>query len=346
MGCAGSKKADGVAVDDVKLVKKPQESEAEKAAKAAKAEELKQQAAACKLQAIHRGNADRYKVELMKHACDNYRVNMQAEEFGQCMCGWAKAAHTPEALAKKGKKEAMRKVGSQELRDKFVKKEKCSCERYEVNMQSANFGECVCGEAKSEHTAEALAAGEQAKAARVDSAEMRSKFVQKETAACKKYEVLMGDNSVSFGTCVCGRPRAEHSEAALAAAAGGGKGTTRMDSGEVRAKFVQKEYAECEEYEVLVGDNSVAFGTCVCGRPRSEHSPDALQAGANKAGKSGKRESAEVRKGFAKTAAWSDREVCDCKSYKVDMDPGVPFGQCVCGQPKAMHSDEAISGRQ
>jgi hypothetical protein len=240
----------------------------------------------------------------------------------------------------------MKKMGSEELRGKMLQKEFCACERYEVNMNAANFGECVCGVAKAEHTATALAAGEQAKAARVDSADVRAKFVQKETCSCERYEVLIGDNSVAFGTCVCGRPRTEHSEAALAAGATlGGKGTTRQDSAEVRAKFVQKEYADCEEYVVLTGDNSAAFGTCVCGRPRAEHSPEALFAGEDKAGKKGKRISAEVRKGFVQTAAWADRDTCTCKKYEVDLSPGVPFGQCVCGEPKARHDDAALAAR-
>jgi len=153
----------------------------------------------------------------------------------------------------------------------------------------------------------------------------------------------MGDNSVAFGTCVCGRPRAEHSEAALQATNVSGKmGTTRMDSGEVRAKMVQKEYAECTNYQVMMGDNSVAFGTCVCGRPRAEHSEAALQAGAEKAGKAKRQESGEVRAGFEKTAAWEDRKTVDCATYTLDMDPNAPFGQCTCGQPKALHSDAAL----
>ena len=77
-------------------------------------------------------------------------------------------------------------------------------------------------------------------------------------------------------------------------AVSGKMGTTRMDSGEVRAKMVQKEYAECTNYQVMMGDNSVAFGTCVCGRPRAEHSEAALQAGAEKAGKAKRQESGEV----------------------------------------------------
>jgi len=308
MGCSASKKAgdDVVETGDVKInrindgnkteaaakareeadAKAKAQAEADAKAKAqaevkAKAEaEALAEASAKKVQAIVRGNADRVKVELMKHACGHYRLNTQADTFGECMCGWPKGAHSAEAFTKKAAKPEVKKVGSVELREKMTRKEYCRCERYAVNLASANFGECQCGEPKARHSPEALA-----------------------------------------------------SEAAKA---------TRVDSEEARAKMVQKEYAECTEYQVLMGDNSVAFGTCVCGRPRAEHSEAALQAGAEKAGKAKRQESGEVRAGFEKTAAWEDRQTVDCPKYILDMDPNAPFGQCMCGQPKALHSDAAI----
>jgi hypothetical protein len=64
----------------------PEEIAAKKAkeeADAKAAQDAKEKAAATRLQAVTRGNRDREKVELMKHACDHYRINMQAEE----VCG-------------------------------------------------------------------------------------------------------------------------------------------------------------------------------------------------------------------------------------------------------------------
>ena len=69
-------------------------------------------------------------------------------------------------------------------------------------------------------------------------------------------------------------------------------------------------------------------------------------AGAERGGKFNKTKDDEtVRKGFEKTASWADRETVDCQKYVVDMSPGVPFGQCLCGEPKAKHSDEALAAR-
>ena len=207
MGCGSSKAADDVGdvkVDDVKIMKggDPEEkarkaaaAEAEAAAKreaeaarveaeAAKlkaAQEAKEAAAAVALQSVCRGNKDRAQVELMKHACGNYRVNMQAETFGECMCGWPKSAHTAEALAKKvDEKVEVKRVNSEDLRGKLQAKHTCSCERYVVNMQSDNFGECMCGQPKAAHSAAALSAGEVSKMARVASGDVRAKFVQKQ----------------------------------------------------------------------------------------------------------------------------------------------------------------------
>ena len=45
------------------------------------------------IQTAIRGNADRTRVQHMKRACGNYRINKQAEHFGECICGWPKEAH-------------------------------------------------------------------------------------------------------------------------------------------------------------------------------------------------------------------------------------------------------------
>ena len=36
------------------------------------------------------------------------------------------------------------------------------------------------------------------------------------------------------------------------------------------------------------------------------------------------------------------RETVECERYELDMTPGVAFGQCKCGEPKAKHSDAAM----
>ena len=116
MGCGGSKADDDDTANagDVNVTivgeKKPKKltaaeraaeekavAEAKAAAEAAEANAKLEADAASKLQAIARGKTDRAKVELMKHPCDEYRVNMKSETFGTtCICGWAKSEHAPE----------------------------------------------------------------------------------------------------------------------------------------------------------------------------------------------------------------------------------------------------------
>lgn len=74
--------------------------------------------------------------------------------------------------------------------------------RYVVNMHSANFGECMCGEAKANHSPEALSAGEVSKATRADSTEVRSKFVRKKKVDCQRYEADI--NAAAFGEQAAG----------------------------------------------------------------------------------------------------------------------------------------------
>ena len=108
--------------------------------------------------------------------------------------------------------------------------------------------------------------------------DLRVRFTHKEKASCTMYRVNL--LSASFGECLCGLPKASHSDEALKQnAENGGTGmTTRRDEKELRSKFVQREYVECANYEVDMGPG-VQYGMCKCGAPRAEHSNAALQGG-------------------------------------------------------------------
>ena len=169
MGCAPSKNsADDSTGHDVNFVATAQSAalqaqaeeaaalEAEAAALEAEAAALEaKQAAKAKvatlLAAVHRGRADRIKVDNMKRPCAAYRVNMKGVNFGDCLCGWSKSEHTAEAFsAQTGASQKFNPLTSPELRCKFIQKEMAKCTRYVVNMQSINFGECsACAASKS-----------------------------------------------------------------------------------------------------------------------------------------------------------------------------------------------------
>jgi len=100
---------------------------------------------------------------------------------------------------------------------------------------------------------------------------------------------------------------------------------------------VQKERAPCVKYVVNMG--SASFGECVCGRPKADHTPEALAA-TDKASKGNAVVDARILR-----AQFVQNQLVDCAAYQIDMKtPGVPFGQCVCGQPKAKHSEAALAG--
>ena len=143
--------------------------------------------------------------ERAKYPCKQYRVNVAAENFGDCLCGFPKAEHKASAFEKNTAEPARASASnSADAREKMMQKEKVACKKYVVNMESANFGECICGAKRDDHTAEALAAGTKGgpKHGERDSAEVRAGFVQKEFVECKKYVVNM--ESANFGECICG----------------------------------------------------------------------------------------------------------------------------------------------
>ena len=72
---------------------------------------------------------------------------MNAANFGECICGAKRYDLSPVALGAStmgGSNQGQR--NSSDVRGGFLQKEYCACEKYVVNMESANFGECVCGE--------------------------------------------------------------------------------------------------------------------------------------------------------------------------------------------------------
>ena len=86
-------------------------------------------------------------------SCAEYKLDMQAAKFGYCVCGEAKQRHSPAALENQ--------KSSKLSPDKFVReaKEKGeACEMFSLDL-TRGFGQCRCGKAKAEHSAEAQLSG-------------------------------------------------------------------------------------------------------------------------------------------------------------------------------------------
>ena len=76
--------------------------------------------------------------------------------------------------------------------------------------------------------------------------------------------------------------------------------TTRRDEVELRKTFVQREKVECAKYEVDMSPGAL-YGMCICGKPRAEHTEEALQGSKHEA--KGRRSEAEVPRVGAPHAA-------------------------------------------
>ena len=183
-------------------------------------------------------------------ACEHYSVDMSALTFGDCKCGWPKAAHVVGASAPSGA--SARRDGPRTIATFMAKNrdEGCvgapsgtgaaACTEYRVDMTATRFGDCKCGRPKVEHSTSAIQAGATGALAPQDTpvdlrhpgggraarraalrAMVQDKLDDVEQAqeglgsTCKAYRIDM--TAARFGDCVCGQPKALHREAALRA---------------------------------------------------------------------------------------------------------------------------------
>eukprot|EP00965_Chrysotila_dentata_P148277 4894959-Pleurochrysis_carterae.AAC.3 len=240
MGGCGSKTADGDVVDGVKSGPGRGQTKAyERALEHSQtllkieleAKEARAARAATRIQSLTRGKQGRSIVPPLKqNPCNRYRVNVEAERFGDCLCGWTKAEHNTHAFDLDPHSAKAKRLNSNELRNKMAKKEYATCDEYLINMNAENFGDCLCGKPKSEHKASALQGEQRGTPTIVDSEEVRARFAQNEaTTTCTKYRVnVQAENygecvtsrigsilKPEVAVCLCGRPKSEHAASAL-----------------------------------------------------------------------------------------------------------------------------------
>ena len=171
-----------------------------------------------------------------------------------------------------------------------------------------------------------------------DSAESPKKFDEakfvkhmtrrRDMADCAEYQPNL---QAAFGECVCGRPRADHSEEALKA--GGRRTKKSLDEVALREQMTHRQTADCVHYKPNL--NAAAFGECECGRPRAEHSRAALQSGERPTSPTRKLDEAALREQRTR------RETVNCLEYQPNLTART-FGECMCGQPRALHTNAAL----
>ena len=104
----------------------------------------------------------------------------------------------------------------------------------------------------------------------------------------------------------------------------------------MRDKMVQKDKVSCTQF--VVDMQAAKFGTCVCGAAKADHTDAALSAGGISA--KVERDDAEVR------ARMVQREVADCKEFRLSMADGAAFGTCECGRRTRCSSARSRSSRR
>ena len=111
---------------------------------------------------------------------------------------------------------------------------------------------------------------------------------------------------------------------------------THTDTGvhKARARMTAKDKVDCMEYRINM-DPAAPFGQCLCGAPKEKHSAAAFK---------GAKDKLERVDSGALREKMTQRQKTDCTLFRLDMSPSAQFGMCVCGRPKAEHSDEALKG--
>ena len=147
------------------------------------------------------------------------------------------------------------------------------CRQYRVNTKASAFGDCLCGWPKADHDADAFADRGSALSARSpsrgDTTWMQPQ--RKIVAICEAYRP---NTRAAFGECVCGRPRAEHSEAALLASTGG----SRSAVSSLDFSWPQEDGEAARELEASSADLTTSAGTSTTSTSTTSTSTTAASA--------------------------------------------------------------------
>ena len=154
---------------------------------------------------------------------------------------------------------------------------------------------------------------------------------KQDMATCTMYKPNL--KALAFGECMCGRPRADHTDAALAA--GGEDFSPKKVESEdaLRERMTRKETVECTLYRPNL--NALNFGECQCGEPRVAHSSAALIA-------AGEHVTPKKVDEDALRERMTRRDTVACTHYRPNLN-ALNFGECQCGEPRASHSSAALT---
>jgi hypothetical protein len=100
-------------------------------------------------------------------ACEDYRVDLAAGEFGMCICGFERAEHSAQAQtaaqsAPRQKWATIAAGAAMQQEPAGGSSDSGACEDYRVDLAAGEFGMCICGFERAEHSAQAQTAAQSA----------------------------------------------------------------------------------------------------------------------------------------------------------------------------------------
>jgi len=199
--------------------------------------------------------------------CSNYRLDVAGKNFGDCKCGFSKAAHE----TRQAKEDAPETVPSDSLPGETPASERGDkpakpCSQYRLDVAGQNFGDCKCGFSKAAHEARQ---SEEENCVTAPSDPVPEESSAPESAEgpaakpCSQYRLDVAGKS--FGDCKCGFSKAAH-EAQKAEE----KDTAPVCSPCTMPEETSETATEpCSNYRLDVAGKN--FGDCKCGFPKSAH---------------------------------------------------------------------------
>jgi len=207
-------------------------------------------------------------------ACTDYKVDISAATFGQCTCGYSRAAHDEKKVNPAKVARNSLHVTEKDSPGRPTGKQDEACANFVLDTSAtAGFGLCLCGHPRTAHNTltENPAAAALSRLNRGSVTKTEGNDVAKAPEPCSAYKL---DKAASeFGMCTCGHARAVHRAA-----------PTRVDNQLAQELARKKRHAEGDfTPQAQASGEDVSFDpTPTPGPPPTETQPHQTFKGAQK----------------------------------------------------------------
>lgn len=183
-------------------------------------------------------------------ACTDYKIDKIAATFGQCTCGYSRAAHDEKKVNPAKVARNSLHVTEKDSPERPTGKQDEACANFSLDTSAtAGFGQCLCGHPKTAHNTltENPAAAALSRLNRGSVTKTEGNDVAKAPDPCSDYKL---DKAASeFGMCTCGHARAVHREA-----------PTRVDNELAQELARKKRHAEGDFTPQASGEDPIIDG--------------------------------------------------------------------------------------